>query len=138
MLAIRNFAFNPIDDVLDTLESAADPVRAWSWSAFSPSADVAETADGYRLELDLPGLTEKDVSVTVEGKHLTIAGERKAPEGDSYTRRERGFGAFERVFHLPDDVDVNRIEAKAKNGVLTVTMTKAESAKPKTIAVVTG
>ena len=79
MLAIRNFAFNPIDDVLDTLESAADPVRAWSWSAFSPSADVAETADGYRLELDLPGLTEKDVSVTVEGKHLTIAGERKAP-----------------------------------------------------------
>jgi HSP20 family protein len=139
MMSLQRFGYSPFDEVLDTLDSVAGtPGRGWSWSAFSPAADVAETADGYRLEFDLPGLTEKDVTVTLEGKHLTLTGNRKAPEGETYTRRERGFGAFERVFHLPDDVDVGHIVAKAKNGVLTVTLPRAESAKPKSIDIVVG
>jgi len=136
MLTIQKFGFSPIDQVLDTFNGVAR--EGFSWECFSPSADVAESADGYTIDLDLPGLTEKDVSVTLEGKHLTIKGERKVAEGVQYTRRERGFGAFERVFHLPDDVDSARIEAKARNGVLSLTLPKAEAAKPKTISIVTG
>ncbi|MBI5549006.1 MAG: Hsp20/alpha crystallin family protein [Deltaproteobacteria bacterium] len=134
MLSIRKFHFNPIDQVLDSYDVAAR--EGLSWQCFSPAADVRETADGYALELDLPGFTEKEVEVLLEGKHLTIRGDRKAAQDVQYTRRERGFGAFERVFHLPDDVDPVRIEAKAKNGVLTVTLPKAEASKPKTIKIV--
>lgn len=132
MLSIQKFAFNPIDQVLDTFNHAG---RSFAWECYSPAADVRETKEGYVLDLDLPGLTEKDVEVTLEGKHLTIRGERKAPDQAGYTRVERGFGAFERVFHLPEDVDVAKIEAKARNGVLTVTLPRAESAKARTIAV---
>ena len=133
MLSIQKFGFSPIDQVLDSLNTAAE--RSWSWECYSPAADVRELKDGYTLELDIPGLTEKEVQVTLEGKHLSVKGERRPPERDGYTRVERGFGAFERVFHLPDDVDVSKIEAKAKNGVLTVKLPRAESAKPKTISV---
>ena len=136
MLTIQKFGFSPIDQVLDQFDSVAR--EGWSWECFSPSADVRETKDGYAIDLDLPGLTEKDVAVTLEGKHLTIKGERKAEDGVEFTRRERGFGNFERVFHLPDDVDVTHIEAKAKNGVLTLTLPKAEASKPKTISIVAG
>ena len=106
--------------------------QAWS----SVPCTIWEDEDQFTIELDLPGLTEKDVAVTLEGKHLTIKGERKLTESANYTRRERGFGSFERVFHLPDDVDVTKIEAKAHNGVLTLRLPKAEAAKPKTINVV--
>lgn len=135
MLTIQKFGFSPIDQVLENFDTVAR--EANGWECFSPSADIRETKDGYAIDLDLPGMTEKDVAVTLEGKHLTVKGERKAEEGE-FTRRERGFGTFERVFHLPDDVDVARIEAKAKNGVLTVTLPKAEAAKPKSINIVAG
>ncbi|MGC4117358.1 MAG: Hsp20/alpha crystallin family protein [Myxococcales bacterium] len=135
MLTIQKFGFSPIDQVLDTFDTVAR--QGYSWECFSPSADIRETKDGYAIDLDLPGMTEKDVAVTLEGKHLTVKGERKSEDGE-FTRRERGFGAFERVFHLPDDVDSARIEAKAKNGVLTVQLPKAEAAKPKTIAISAG
>lgn len=131
MLAIQRFGFAPIHPVFNEAVE-----RTPTWECYAPAVDVREAAEGYTIELDLPGLTEKDVEVTLEGKHLTIKGERKAPEGGGYTRRERGFGAFERVFHLPDDVDGARVQAKARHGVLTVTLPRAESAKPKTIAVV--
>ena len=136
MLTIQKFGFSPFDQVLDQLDNVTR--EGWSWECFSPSADVRETADGYAIDLDLPGMTEKEVSVTLEGKHLTVKGERKAEEKVQFTRRERGFGTFERVFHLPDDVDAARIQAKASNGVLTLTLPKAEAAKPKTIAIVAG
>lgn len=135
MLAIQRFDFTPFDQVLDSVAQAAE--GTWTCECFAPVADVSQTEAGYRIDIDLPGLTESDVQVTVEGKHLTVKGERKAPEnGETYTRQERAFGEFQRVFHLPDDVDVTRIEAKAKAGVLTLSLPKAESAKPKTIQVV--
>jgi HSP20 family protein len=135
MLALEKFGFAPFDEIIDSLVPV-DARTGWLWHGFSPEADIRESADGYLIELDLPGLTEKDVEITLEGHHLTVKGERKAPEVDGYNRRERGYGRFERVFHLPDDSDPARIEAKAKNGVLTVNVPKAESAKPRTISVV--
>ena len=134
MFAIERFDFAPFNRVFDALVPPA--ATAWKYLGYSPSADIRETAEGYTIELDLPGLTEKDVRVTLEARELTVQGERKAQETDGYTRRERGFGTFERVFHLPEDVDVGHIEAKSKNGVLTLRLPRAESAKPKTINIV--
>lgn len=138
MLAIRNPVFNglvaPFEDALNALVSP-DAETTWSWYSFSPAVDVRETKDDYVIEVDMPGLSEKDITVTLENKHLTLKGERKPMEGATYTRRERAFGPFERVFHLPDDVDSTRVEASAKNGVLILRLPKAEQAKPKTIEI---
>jgi len=106
------------------------------WQCFSPSADIREAEAGYEIELDVPGLGEKDIEIVLENRHLTLRGERKPTEGN-YTRRERSFGRFERVFHLPEDADLQRIEAKARNGVLTVKVPRLESAKPRSIEVKT-
>lgn len=137
MLAIRapqlaDFAF---DEPFRTLFDAALHGVPATWQQFSPAADVRETADAYLLEIDIPGLSEKDVEVVLENDELTLRGERKAAEGASYSRRERAAGHFERSFRLADDVDTKRIEASAKNGVLTVRLPKAEQAKPRAIAV---
>ena len=73
--------------------------------------------------------------MTLENKHLALKGERKLVEDANFSRQERAFGSFERVFHLPDDADVGRIEATTRNGVLTVKIPKHEAARPKTIEV---
>jgi HSP20 family protein len=137
MLAIRSplltdFALDaPFRALLDTaLQGGVPDLRA-----FSPATDVRETDEAYVLEFDVPGLSEKELDVVIEHNQLTLRGERKPLEGASFTRQERAFGRFERTFHLADDVDATRIGAQAKNGVLTVTLPKAEKAKARTIAV---
>lgn len=137
MFAIRapqltDFAY---DEPFRAIFDAALHGAPASWQHFSPAADVRETADAYLLEIDIPGLSEKDIEVVLENDELTLRGERKASDGASYSRRERAEGRFERSFRLADDVDTKRIEASAKNGVLTVKLPKAEQAKPRTIAV---
>lgn len=135
MLTIQRFGFNPIDP-FGMFKTGINEARENFRECFSPFADVREITDGYAIDIDLPGLTEKDVEITLEGLHLTIKGERKSLSEAQYTRRERGFGSFERIFRLPDDVDNARIEAKAKNGVLTLTLPKSEAAKPRTISII--
>lgn len=132
MLALRNPLF---DELLNLDHTATNQARGWRWQCFSPSADVHETQDAYQIELDIPGLSEKDIELTLENRHLTLRGERKPNEEANYTRRERAYGRFERVFHLPEDADQANIEARARNGVLTVSIPKLEQAKAKTIVV---
>jgi HSP20 family protein len=132
MLALRTLPF----DLMTPFENALrNEPRGWRWQCFSPSTDVRENQDGYVIELDIPGLTEKEIEVTLESRHLTLRGERKPVEDGNYTRRERSFGQFERIFHLPEDADTSRVEALARNGVLTVSIPKLEQAKARTIAI---
>ncbi len=137
MLAIRaplfsNFAFHPPFRALFDGALTNEPS---TWQVFSPAADVRELEDAYLLELDVPGMSEKDIEVVVEQSQLTLRGDRKPMEAKSYSRQERSFGRFERAFQFADDVDATRIEASAKNGVLTVKLPKAEKAKARSIAV---
>jgi len=141
MLTIQRIGLNPIERVFGNpfgMLDAGIENAARDRDHFSPAADVRETKEGYAIDLDLPGLTEKDVEVMLEGRHLTIRGERKPVAEAQFVRRERGFGFFERIFRLPDDVDNERIEAKAKDGVLTLHLPKAEASKPRSISVVNG
>jgi HSP20 family protein len=103
--------------------------------AFAPRVDVSETETEYRIEAELPGIQEKDVSVTLENGTLTLSGERKEEresddEKRGFRHRESFRGRFERAFSLPEDADEKGVAASYKNGVLTVTIPKLPVAKP--------
>lgn len=136
MLTLHNPVFDQFWNTLAHDQNLAR--RAWTWTAFSPAADVRETEKSYRLELDVPGLSEKDVTVTVEGRHLTVMGARKIEENVSFSRQERAFGEFERLFHLPDDADAAQIDARVSCGVLTIDIPKREDARSRTVSVRVG
>ena len=99
--------------------------------------DVAETDDAVKITADLPGLTEKEIDVTLADGVLTIKGERKAEKETEdkekhYHSVERSYGAFERAMSLPTNVDESKISADFKNGVLELTLPKKPEAKKKT------
>jgi HSP20 family molecular chaperone IbpA len=104
----------------------------------TPRVDIREHEDGYVLEAELPGLTEKDVEVKVDDNLLTISSkteEDKKEEGNGYLLRERRHTSFARSFVLPKDVDKSSIEARFSNGLLSLNIAKAPETKPKTIEV---
>jgi len=93
------------------------------------------------VEAELPGLKMSDLEILVTGEdQLSIRGVRKTPsnEGGMWLRQERGLGQFSRLFDLPIGVDVERVEASLKNGVLTIKLPKREDEKPRKITVTTG
>jgi HSP20 family protein len=107
-------------------------------SAWSPAVDVAELDDRYEVKLELPGVPKDDVKISLEGDHLTVRGEKrqeKESKGKNYHRVERSYGAFQRSFTLPAHVRSEKVEAAFTDGVLTVTLPKAEEARPKQIDV---
>lgn len=103
-----------------------------------PMADVQETDDAYRLQLDIPGVDPKDITITLEHGVLAVRGERageSAGEDGGYRRVERVQGRFARRFSLPDDADADAITAKGENGVLAIRIAKREQDKPRQITV---
>ena len=102
-----------------------------------PAANLWEEGDTLMVEMELPGVESDQVDISVAGGELTI--EVKRPdlheEGVVYHRRERSSGDFHRTLRLPADVDTSKVEAKLQDGVLTVSLPKAESAKPRKIKV---
>lgn len=105
---------------------------------WSPRVDVEETAEAIVVHADLPGIDKKDLKVNLENNLLTIRGERKAEreeKGKNYYRSERAFGTFQRTFTVSERVKSDSIKADYKNGVLTVTLPKAEEAKPREISI---
>jgi HSP20 family protein len=133
--------------VLDELESIqAGMNRAFSdlgrtapqrRSAKYPLVNVWSSADGLVIDAELPGVDPKDVDVSVVGDELTIRGQTSAHEaqGETYYRRERPSGAFERTLQLPFQANAEAVKANYKNGVLRLTVPRREEEKPKKIAV---
>jgi HSP20 family molecular chaperone IbpA len=117
-----------------------DEARAGDWGpqrlTFTPRADILETAEGLRLVLDMPGARPEDVDLRFERGELTVHGrcEPPAPAG-RLLAAEYEVGDYYRAFLIGQDVDAGRIGAEMKNGVLTVLLPKAESAKARRIAV---
>lgn len=105
---------------------------------WSPSVDIAETDSGFEVRAELPGVKQEDVNVSVRDNVLTLRGEKRqeeTDEGKDYRRVERHYGSFQRAFTLPPNVDVEAITAAYRDGVLTLTVPKAEEAKPKEIPI---
>lgn len=105
---------------------------------WTPAVDIKEEADQFVLHADLPGVKPENIDVSMEDGVLTVKGEKDTAtktEQQGYKRIERSYGSFYRRFSLPDTADAENINAKAKNGVLEITIPKRESVKPKKISV---
>jgi HSP20 family protein len=112
--------------------------RAFSRNAWVPALDVRELDDRFEVTMDLPGIDPSAVSVTFEDGTLAISGKREfanEQRDETWHRIERSFGTFARTLRLPRTVDSEGIEASFDKGVLTVSVPKAERAKPRTIEV---
>jgi len=96
---------------------------------FTPACDIIEKESEYKILLELPGMSKKEVEVSLNDSVLTISGDKNTDidENEVFERRERNSGAFSRSFALPDTVDFNAIDASFKNGVLTIKMSKTEN-----------
>lgn len=117
------------------------PFATSATAAWAPPTDIFEDADGVKIVAELPGLKPEDVKLTLENHTLTIRGEKKQVAEEKTTRvhsYERTYGVFERAFSLPSSADLERVSAKFEHGVLTVTLPKAEKAKPRSIEVKVG
>src|SRR5580658_6304396 len=100
---------------------------------WTPAFDVYEEKDNFIVKAELPGMKKEDINVSLQDGDLIISGERKnetKSEGTEFYRAERYFGKFQRVVSLPAAVATSKVKAEYKDGVLTVTLPKAEEAKP--------
>jgi len=112
-----------------------DGLQTTSWN---PLVDVTENDHSYLLNVELPGVSRNDVKIVVQDNQLTIRGEKKQEKeskNSNYHRVERSYGSFQRTFTLPTTVRAEKIEANYNDGVLTITVPKAEEAKAKEIEV---
>lgn len=136
--------FNPLfaDNVFDSLNRDTPPVGVFSplANATYPAVDVRETSEAYSMDIDLPGYTEKDVTIHLKERVLTVASvheeaKEEKPNGEQFLIRERCRRRFVRRFTLPEDIDQEKVEAAFKNGVLTVTIPRKEAAPRRQIAI---
>ena len=125
-----------LDRMFEQVASAQD--RGWD-----APADVIETESEIRFMLEVPGIRPEDIEVTVENGVLTVAGEkqvvrREGETAEQYRLVERRYGRFTRSFRLPPTVSPDRVSATCENGLLSITLPRAEEAKPRRIQVQTG
>jgi HSP20 family protein len=107
-------------------------------TSFNPIVDIYENDENIVINAELPGLTKEAVSIDLNGRVLTISGERKLSEETdkkTFYKKERFYGNFKRSFTLPEFTDQDKINAEFLNGVLEIKITKPEEVKPKQIAI---
>ena len=124
---------NQLFDNLMTAENGSS-----SGTAFMPAAEMHETPDAVYLRLEAPGMEAKDIDVQVTAQAVAITGERKSEsktEEKGLTRSEFRYGRFQRVIPLPTRIQNDKVEAEYKNGVLNLTLLKAEDEKNKVVKV---
>ena len=120
------------------LPRAGDFARqAQLFSGWTPALDLYQDNDNVVAVVELPGMRKEDIDISLHDGMLTIAGERQSSssEGENAERTERFTGKFRRSITLPTRVDAEKVSASYKDGILTVTLPKAEEAKPKKVEV---
>jgi len=132
--------FRDLQREVGRLFESLEPLHAWRLSRHYPAINLYDGGDRYLLSAQLPGMNPEDLDLSITGETLTLRGERKRPEGvadESYRRQERQFGKWTRTVSLPDRVDSGQVTASFAQGLLTISLPKAESAKPRQISVKT-
>jgi HSP20 family protein len=127
-----------IQEEFDRLFRGFLPETSLARGTWEPAVDICEADHEYSITADLPGLTKDEIKVNYQDGVLTIFGEKKQEKeekGKNYHRLERGYGAFERSFRLPSRVQADKIRAEFKDGVLHLTLPKADEARPKEIPI---
>lgn len=126
------------DEINRLFESPLTNGGSDAFNAWAPALDVFEDKDNLIVRAELPGLKKEDIEISLHDNSVTISGERKSEkkyEGSETSREERFFGRFTRSFQLPKTVDASKVKAAYKDGLLTVTLPKAEEAKPRQIQI---
>lgn len=142
----RREGLDPFRSMQSMMQDVFEPFFTRPWgsrlfttpfeSGLSPVFALKERADAYVVEADVPGVKENDVDISLSGNRLTVCGKRdesRREEGETYYGYERQYGSFTRSFTLPDGIDHDRISAELESGVLSVTLPKKESSKPRKI-----
>ena len=127
-------SFNGMDHLINRFFE--DNFKSDSKYDYVPAADIREDEKSYLINMDVPGLTKEDLNVSLDKNILTISGEKKSDNEESdrkYHLVERRYGSFKRSFRLPEDIDSGKISAKVENGILSITIDKAEEKLPKVI-----
>jgi len=127
-----------LDQVFGEFFGRTPSSMAATEAMWSPLVDIHETKDHLLLQVELPGVKQEDIHVSIEGDTLTLTGERKRDievKENQYHRIERSYGRFERKVMLPSVVDPNRVTATYREGVLEIQLPMKEEAKPKAIKV---
>lgn len=128
-------AFDRLPSVRDLFEVFSDQGNGLTWN---PVLDLHEDADKFTVTVELPGMKKEDFEIAFQDGQLRISGEKKteteSKEKTTY-RSERFYGRFERVIDLPSEVDGSKVDAGYKDGILSITLPKAETSKPKKIDV---
>lgn len=138
MAVLQNRLNSIFSDFGRTFEGESE---ALSTGNFVPAVDVYEDAQKLQLKLEVPGIRPEDLDIRVEGRTLTVRGERKfesEEKEENFHRIERRYGSFVRSFTLPATVDTDSIDAQTADGVLTISLAKKPEAKPKQITVKAG
>ena len=127
-----------LDTLLELPFLTGDGRQAQLFTGWTPALDLYQNNDNVVAVVELPGMRKEDIEISLQDGMLTIGGERKSQtegNGESATRTERFTGKFRRSITLPTRVDANKVNATYKDGILTITLPKAEEAKPKQIQV---
>ncbi len=125
---------NRLMDDMWTVQHSHYGLKDWM-----PRVDVEERENDFEVSMDIPGVDKKDIKVSLDNKVLTIKGERKVERNEEeegkYHCTERMYGSFQRSFTLPKSIDSKKIRARHENGVLTITLPKAEEAREREIEI---
>jgi HSP20 family protein len=108
---------------------------------FAPPVDVYEDEQTLVLKLEIPGVNDEDLNVSLENNTLTVQGERKfekEEKEENFHRIERRYGSFTRTFRLPNTIDTEKVDASYDKGILKITLAKRAEAKPKQIKIGNG
>ena len=134
---------DPFRELASFFENFTEPTGKDQLAAgnFVPPVDVYEDEQNLVLKLEVPGVNEGDINVSVENNTLTVQGERKfekEEKEENFHRIERRYGSFLRTFRLPNTVDSEKVEASYDKGILKITLAKRAEAKPRQIKVGNG
>ncbi len=142
MSLIRWKPFAEIDSLQREMNSLFDSIVPTNSdvknSGFIPAAEMSENTDAVHLKLEVPGLDAKDIDIQVAAESVAISGERRTEiktESDGMTRSEFRYGSFRRVIPLPARVKNTEVNAEYKDGILNLTLPKAEEEKNKVVKV---
>src|SRR5262245_45196239 len=133
-------AFMRQEDLAHALRTAGQPPQHVSSRVWSPPVDVYEDQDAIVIKVDLPGMKQEEIDIERNNETLTIKGERKFEDEarrEKYVRVERQYGLFQRSFTIGIPVEAEKVKATYRDGILELTLPKAEAVKPKKVQVMT-
>ncbi len=132
---VNDRTLSVFDDFFKPWNEWFDNDNLWSRAAKMPAVNITEKKDEYQVSLAAPGLKKEDFNIAVDGNMLTISSEKeenKEEKDKKFTRREYNYSSFSRSFTLPEEVNVEKIEAKYDDGILKIALPRKEEIKNNT------